>query len=352
MNLLERYIGKTVLFSTLIVLLLFFAVQSFVQFITELQYIGRGHYGLLQALVFVPMQSISVMYQLFPVAGLIGCLIGLGRLATQSELVVMRASGVSKAQINIAVIKMTIIMLVFVTAIGELVGPRAGHFAENYKVMSMYNSPMSVARSGWLRDGNNFIYIGDMITNKKLANVTRYKYVNNQLQLLSHAATGELKNGQWTFFNIKQSDIGKDGVTSKNISKQVWPVSFDPKILGLANLNVNYETLWSLSKLLIFMKKNDLQANQIAFAFYQRLFQPLATIVMICLAIPFIFGPLRSATMGLRMLVGVMVGFLFYTLNQFFGPFSMVYQVPPIWSALIPIILFAGIDGVLLWRVK
>ena len=352
MNLLEKYIGKTILMSTLMVLLLFFAVQSFVQFLAELQFIGRGHYGVFQALVFVPLQSINILYQLFPVAGLIGCLLGLGRLATHSELVVMRASGMSKGQINLAVIKMTIILLVFVTIIGELVGPWAGHFAENYKSIAIHNSPVSVVRSGWLRDGNNFLYIGNMQSRTKLVDVSRYTYKNNRLQLAAHAKSGELKDGQWHFVGIKESRISPNGITSKTIAHQVWPVNFDPKILDLANLNVNYETLWSLSKLLVFMAKNVLQANQIAFAFYQRLFQPLATIVMICLAIPFIFGPLRSATMGLRMLVGVMVGFLFYTLNQFFGPFSMVYQVPPILSALIPIMLFALIDLFLLWRIK
>jgi lipopolysaccharide export system permease protein len=77
--------------------------------------------------------------------------------------------------------------------------------------------------------------------------------------------------------------------------------------------------------------------------------QPFATLVMIFLAIPFIFGPLRSVSMGLRIMAGVIVGFGFYILNQFLGPMSQVYQIPAVVAALVPTMVFAMLGAFLLF---
>lgn len=344
MNLLDRYIAKVLISATFIVFLLFFGVQSFVQFLAELQNIGRGNYGVWQALLYVPIQSIGIMYQLFPVAGLIGCLLGLGRLATHSELIVMQAAGVSRVRINLSVIKATVIMLLIVTAVGEGIGPWASRFADNYKSILITGKHRSGINNGWVRDGDNFMYVGNVITPEKITNVIRYYFSDDKLKLISVAKSADFMDQQWIFHDVTQTQLTNKGADLQHFADQAWGVNFNVKLLGIANLNTSYETLPFMYQLIKFMQANNLQINQVSFSFFQRLFQPLATMVMICLAVPFIFGPLRSSSMGLRMLVGILLGFVFYTFNQFLGPFSMVYQMQPVVAAVLPIVIFLAIN--------
>jgi lipopolysaccharide export system permease protein len=353
MNLLDRYIGRSIIGATLIVVLILVGLYSFIEFLNQLSDIGKGNFTLLSALIYVPLLLPQDLYQLFPVAGLIGSLLGLGRLATNSELIVMRASGVSKARIIASVVKTTIFMLIFVTALGEIIAPRAKDFAENYKALAESGGQALQTRQGaWVRDGDNFIHIDTVSPEGKLQGITRYKFANQDLQLASSAKEGYFKDGQWMFNQVEESRIDQKKVTTQHFEKQFWNVSFNPNLLGVTDVKAEQATLLELHRYINYLKNAGLLATQYEFSLWKRLFQPIATIVMICLAIPFIFGPLRSVTMGLRLLIGVIIGFSFYTLNEFFGPFSLVYQFPPIWAAAIPILIFAIVDSVLLWKFK
>lgn len=351
MNILDRYIAKIIIEATLLALLVLIGMQSFMLFVGELHDIGIKNYGLLQALIYVPMQLPSNVYVFFPIAGIIGCIMGLGRLAVHSELIVMRAAGVSIAKITISVIKAAVLMLIIVTFIGEWWAPYLQHHADVRKTMAMSGGQtLNTMQGTWVRDGNNFIYINQVLPNGELQNVTRYQFANNhQLILASSAQTGTYQDGRWIFQNIEQSTLKKNQVTSQHFDQQKWDVTFNPRLLRMTTLDPSQLSLPRLYHYIQYLKQTNQAASKTEFAFWQRVFQPLATLIMICLGVPFIFGPLRSVTMGLRILTGIVVGFGFYTLNQFFGPLSMVAQLPPLLAAALPAILFALGGGVLLW---
>lgn len=353
MKILYRYIGQTVIGYMLLVVLIFIGIEMFIEFINELQDLGKGNYGVLQAFVYVPLSLPHDVYQLFPVAGLIGCLMGLGRLASNSELIVMRASGISKAQITYAVVLATAFMLVIMTLIGEVAAPISKEYAQNYKTRVESGAQHSATRRGvWVHDGDNFIHIDTILPNGHLQGILRYKFAGRELQLTSHALGGYSKQGQWIFTQVNESQIKGNQVITQHYDQQNWQVSFDPNLIRVSQLDTDQTSLVGLYHYITALKDSGLSANRYEFAFWKRVLQPLATLVMICLAIPFIFGPLRTVSMGLRILIGVIVGVTFFTLNEFFGPFSMVYQVPPLWAASMPIILFALIDIVLMYRVR
>ncbi len=353
MNILNRYIGTTVIGATALVMLILIGLQAFIEFINELHSVGSGNYGVLQAFVYVPLLLPHDLYGLFPVAGLIGCLIGLGRLASNSELIVMRASSLSKAQIGWAVIKATFVMLIFITAMGEFIAPMAKHYAVNYRAKIVTGAEISQIRRGvWVRDGENFIHVDQMPTPGHLQGITRYKFDQQRLERTSVAQTAYYQDGEWIFENVDESQMNPNSVTTQHFAKQKWNVSFDPKFVAAMAIESDETSLFTLYRYIDSLKASGLSANQYEFQLWKRIFQPLATIVMIGLAIPFIFGPLRTVTMGLRVLIGVVVGIGFYTLNEFIGPFSLVYQIPPLWSAAMPVILFAIVDGFLLWFVR
>lgn len=350
MNIIDRYIGKNVLVATTLALLLLIGLQSFISFIGELPYIGTKDYGLLQALIYVPMQLPTALYQYFPIAALLGVLMGLGRLASQSELIVLRAAGMSLTRITVAVLKTMLIVLIVMTVVGEWIAPQLAHEASLRKTVEMSGGQtLGTGYGTWIRDGDNFIYIGQVLPHGHLQDVTRYQFQNYQLTRASHAVSGVYQEGQWHFSQVEQSDLSARKVTSQFLPEQTWQVTFKPDLLRFAAVDSTKLSLPRLFKYMRYLQENHQAADKVEFQFWQRMFQPLATLIMFCLGVPFVFGPLRNATMGLRIVTGICVGFGFYTLNQFFGPFSMVYQLPPLLAAGLPLVLFALGGGILLW---
>lgn len=347
MNLIDRYIGKAIFEATLLALLVLIAMQSFIGFIGELRDIGTKEYGLMQALIYVPQTLPTYMYQFFPVAGLVGVLMGLGRLASRSELIVMRAAGISTFQVVISVLKTTLLMLIIVTVVGEWLAPKLQYDADKRKALEMTAGQVLLGQSGtWLRSENDFIHINHVGTKGKLQGITRYQFNQHRLVLASYANSAEFKNNKWIFTDVDQSTIGLDKITAQHFAQQPWNVTFDPHLLHMATIDYDQASLKKLYNYITYLKQNNQSSNSIEFEFWKRVFQPLATLIIIALGVPFIFGPLRTVTMGFRILTGIVVGFTFYTLNEFFGPISMVYQLPPLFAAAIPtlcLLLAAGL---------
>ena len=100
MKTLTRYIGRELLAAILLIFGALVMLFAFFDLIHELGDVGRGSYTLSSALLFVALQLPSRMYELFPVAALIGTLFAMAQLVANSEYTVMRASGASLAQVT------------------------------------------------------------------------------------------------------------------------------------------------------------------------------------------------------------------------------------------------------------
>lgn len=355
MRILRRHISAAVISMTLLVTLMLGALLAFINYLTELKDIGTLHYGVWQAFVFVTLSLPHDLYPFFPIAALIGCLIALGQLASHSELVVMRAAGISKLQITGAVIRATLVMLLVATLIGEVFAPPLESYAAAYKTSARTGSdPSTWGRSGfWLRSGTNFIHIDHADPSGALHGVTRYQFDDAQkLELASHAQTAKLAEGDWVFQQVAETRFIPERVVARADAQQLWSVRIDPQWVSAAEVNSAQASLRALYRFIHYLRSSGLAANSYQFDFWTRILQPLLTVVMIALAVPVIFGPLRSVTMGFRVLVGVVLGFGFYTINAFLGPFSLVYAIPPFWAAAAPLLLIGIVDAVLLWRNK
>lgn len=338
---------------TALVLLVILGVEMFIAILRELDDIGTQGYGVKQACIFVLLTLPAEVYPLFPAVALMGCLIGLGKLASQSELIVMEASGVSKTQITLFVLYAAILMLVVVTAIGEGLNPRLVHFAHHYKTQAQTGGALAESRQGlWIRDGENFIYIDQVLPEGKLLFALRYQLDGTVLKVASSAKEGSYQQHQWVFSDVTETVFSPQKVVSVHIASQVWPVTLDPDFVGVANINPNQASLPALKRYIYYLAKSGLYTKPYEFEFWKRVLRPLAALVMIGLAIPFVFGSLRSKPMGFRILVGVIIGFGFYTFNEFLGPFSLLYQVPPFLCAVIPLLVFAVLDIILLRRAQ
>lgn len=343
MNKLTLYIWKTILVAILLVLTLFIGLEFIFSLVNELRYVGTGDYSTSNAFAFIFLSMPQHIAQLFPMATLVGTLLGLGLLASRSELIVMRAAGLSLQDIINIVLKLAFILAIGVWLMGEWVSPKAEKFAHDQKALRLSSGQaLSTSHGTWMRDGNNFIHIQSMTQDGHLEGITLYQFDEAMnLSKASFALNADYMNDHWVLHEIQETVFEENHTTRNKIEEQDWVSSLSPNVLsqvGLKDLDdLSLMGLWHTIK---YRQQNHLEAKPYQLAFWQKIVRPLATLVMMFLAIPFVFGPLRQATMGLRMLVGVLVGFVFYTFNQLFGPLTLVYHIPPIIGAFLPTIAF------------
>lgn len=352
MNVLTRYIAQTVITFILLVVLLLLGIQIFIEFTREFPDIGTGYYGIFQVLGYVPLMLPADIYQFFPMAGLLGTIIALGLLASNSELVVMQTSGLSMLQITWIVLRAAIVLTFIMVIIGEVLAPVAERIGTANKMLAISGGQTILTKQGiWIRKDNNYVHIDKILPDNTLSDVTRYQFTNDQkLELASFAKKGIYQNGQWTFLDVSQTNFTDSKVTTTSFNEQEWGFTFKPKLLGLTSIDTDQKSLPEIHSYIKSSRQGGLATGHYEVIFWQRIFQPLSVLVMIMLAVPFVFGPLRTVTMGLRMLAGVITGFGFYIFNQFVGPMSVVYQVPPFLSAILPSLIFGVIAVVMMLR--
>jgi lipopolysaccharide export system permease protein len=354
MKILKNYIGKTLLGTILLVILVLTALEVFIEFTREFGDIGQGYYGWLQVLQFVPMMLPQDIYQLFPMAGLLGSLIGLGLLTSHSELTVMRSSGVSVLNVTWAVLRAALLLTVLMVFLGEVIAPLVQHKAITNKSEATSGGQALVTMQGiWLKNQSNFVHIESVGPDGHLKNILRYEFDSQyRLSSSSFAKEGFYDQGTWVFHDVTETKFGHSEMQTNFLPEQKWQLSLSPQLLGLTNVDTQQKDLVSLYKYIKYRRQSGLNADQYNFIFWQRIFQPLAILVMILLSVPFILGFLRSTSMGLRILIGACFGFGFYILNQFIGPLALVYQLPAVLVASLPTLCFAVFGYILLLRVR
>lgn len=354
MRLLDRYIANTVLTSIGLVTLMLMGLQIFILFVDQLGDLGRINYGMMQATFFVLLQMPYQVYLFFPMASLLGCLIGLGVMANHSELVVMRSSGMSIMQITGAVLKVSVVLIVLVTALGETVIPYLSHYANDYKTAAVSGGQtLRTSKGFWLRHANDFISVGLVLPNNVLQNIYQFRFDDqHHLKLARLISEAKYTQQGWVAYNVQQTEFHVGSTKAQTFTAIPWDVPVKPKFLKISSIEPDEMTLRELNRYIRAQKHSHQNVHNYQFAFLQRIIQPFTSMVMMILAIPFIFGPLRSSTMGSKLLVGAAVGFSFHILSRFFGPVSTVFQLPPELAALGPTFLFALLGFYLMRRVR
>lgn len=353
MMLLERYIAKSVLAAIAMVTFLLSGLQIFILFIKQVQDLGGEGFGILEAAIFVILQMPHQVYNFFPIVSLLGALIGLGVLANHRELIVMRASGMSIMQISLTVFKAAFLVIVLVTIIGETIIPKMAYYANNRKLQALSGGQTLRTASGvWLRSHNDFIFVGKINSDNTLEDVFQFRFNDKHQLILSKKIKAiQYRNKNWEAADIAQTEFLERETKSSKIKRAPWDVAVLPSLFKLSSAEPDEMTLSDLHFYLQEKRRNHQTAVSYQLAYFQRLLQPFATVVMMLLAIPFIFGPLRSSTMGSRFLLGAATGFSFYILSQLFNLVGQIYQLPPILVVPTPIVLFSLLGLYMMRRV-
>lgn len=329
-------------------------LQVFMLFVNQLDDLGRADFGIMQAAQFVFLQMPYQVYLFFPMASLLGSLIGLGIMANHRELIVMRAAGMSIGQITLAVLKAALVLIILVTLIGETIVPKLSHFANDQRMQALSSGQaLRTARGVWLRYQNDYITIGTVSPDNILENVNQFHFdEKHRMRFARQIERILFVNGAWEAYNIAETIITDNKTEAHEIKQMPWEVSVKPSIISVSSSDPDEMSLHELRQYLRVQKRSHQSALNYQLAYWQRVIQPVTTVVMMILAIPFIFGPLRSSTMGSKLLAGATMGFGFHIINRFFGPVSQVFEWPPITAALGPTIIFALIGLYLMRRVN
>ncbi|AFI85030.2 LPS export ABC transporter permease LptG [Methylophaga nitratireducenticrescens] len=351
---LQRYISKTILASTALVLVVLMSLYTFMDFITELDDLGKGDYQLLDVLAYLALSMPKRIYELLPVAALLGSVIGLGTLASQSELVAMRAAGISVKDINKAVLMVAGILMVIAVVLGELVRPITEQKALQIQTASQTGTEGSHSEFGfWTRDGNHFNHIERIHRDGRFEGIKVYEFDDkHQLRIVTKAREARYDNNEWLMFDVVQSTIDENGVEVRAIERAKWRSKLNPGMLNIVVVPPEFLPVWNLMEYVSYLKSNHQAVSQYQLAFWSKIMMPLSSAVMVFLAVPFIFGPLRSAPIGGRILVGALVGIGFHLFNQSFQHMGLVFGVLPWLAASLPTIIFAGIGMVMLRRAR
>ncbi|HWD32712.1 LPS export ABC transporter permease LptG [Pseudomonas caricapapayae] len=340
---LDRYIGKSVLMAILAVLGIILGLASLFAFIDEMGDITDS-YTLWDAGNFVLLTAPRRLYDMLPMAALIGCLIGLGSLASSSELTIMRAAGVSIGRIVWAVMKPMLVLMLAGILIGEYLAPVTENKAQADRSLAQGSGEAQSSKRGmWHRQGDEFVHINSVQPNGLLYGVTRYRFDNERhLLTSSFARRAQYQEDHWQLSDVTTTHFRGDHTEVVKAPVERWDVTVTPQLLNTVVLAPESLSITGLWDYIHYLSDQGLNNARYWLAFWTKVLQPMVTAALVLMAISFIFGPLRSVTLGQRVFTGVLVGFVFRIAQDLLGPSSQVFGFPPLLAVVIPAAICAG----------
>jgi lipopolysaccharide export system permease protein len=357
MGVLGRYIVGTVLAYTGLVMLVLVALGALFLFIGQQDDIGVGNYSATQALMFVALNVPSYLFQLLPVAALIGALLGLGNLARGSELVVMRASGVTTLRFCAWLGTAGLVLGALMFVVGEYVAPPLGQYARQMKVFAKFDEfSLAGNRGTWVRDGDTIISVDQQSASTRFGGIKVFQ-LDPQRRLVSvvRAESARVaRDNAWTLENYVGTTFAADGrgATVERGGTREVRTSLSPEFLGLAIADPETMGLRDLRGYIAHLQRNDLQSAQYETALWSRIARLVAVMVVVILALPFSIGSLRASGQGARTVIGVLIGAGFVLLSQTLENSGQLLGLAPWLVGWGPTAVLAVLTAGLVWRYR
>jgi lipopolysaccharide export system permease protein len=318
-NTLDRYLYRTVLLYTAMAMAVLLALGALVLFISQQGDIGVGSYSAGDAFLFTLLNMPQTAFELLPIGALIGALMGLGNLAAGSELVVTRASGVSVWRIAWPVGMAGLTLAVIMFGIGEYAAPSMSQFAKREKTTSkLADVSFAGTSSAWVKDGNRILRVQTGEVDRAFGGVSVFELDGpTRLRSIQRAARIEVADpGRWSLHNVATSRFEKDKIAGETVSELSLHSTVNPDFLGLAATDPQMLTLHGLASYIDHLRRNSLETASYEIGYWSRIARLFAVIVVTLLALPFVFGPLRTTGAGTRTVVGVMLGVVFFLVTR------------------------------------
>ena len=344
----DLYVGRTVLGMVLAVWFVLLGLDLTLGFADEFAKVGKGDYGVLQAITYMLYTVPRRLYQLFPYAAVIGALMALGNLAASSELTALRALGLSRRRLGISVAAAIAILTGLMVVSGETLGPWGERSADALRA-SKTSRDMIVARySGvWAREGE-FIINAQGGQEKddgnrkwvELQNLRLFEFApNGQLKSITHATTGVHVTDGWDLSDVTRTTFTDRSAAEEKLPTLHWVSKLDATSLGADVDRPRYLSAEQLRAGMEYRERNKLKSTEFEEFYWGRWFYPINVLALCLAAIPFAFGTLRSGGLGKRLFIGVVFGLAFFLLQSTFVQFAKVYSLDLRIGYLVPTVI-------------
>ena len=355
MKIYRRYIAREVSAAILLVLAAFLALFSFFDMITEVKSVGQAGYQLHHAIAFVVLEMPGRVYELMPVAVLIGALYALSALARHSEITVLRSSGMSTANLLLGLFQVAVVIALLTFVVGEVVAPPCERMAQQMRLTAKGKAVGKELRSGfWVKDERRFINVQTVLPDTRLKGVRVYDFDENaNLRTVTEAAEGAyLPPASWRLSGVVQTVLHGDRSEIVKMPDMEWQSALNPDILSVLMVSPERMSLLHLSTYIKHLKENNQKTQRYDIALWKKVIYPLAALVMVALALPFGYTHNRISGGSLKMFSGVMIGVFFHMLNGLFSNLGAINSWSPIISAISPSVLFMLAAAGMIWWVE
>ena len=351
----QRYVMRETLAAVFLVLLAFLALFSFFDLINELRNVGKA-YELGHAILTVALNLPGFIYELIPIAALIGSLYALSTLARHSEITVLRASGLATGELLLTLFRVAGLLALLTFFVGEALVPFSERVGNEIRAKALSGA---VAQQGfssglWVKDGRSFINIRRVTPDSDLRELRIYKFdSNNALESVVDAEEGHFDaSGFWQLNNVSRTTLSGDVARVEHLPSMPWTSAVTPSLLSVLMVAPGRMTLVDLVSFTRHLSENRQQTERYEIAIWKKLIYPLTAFVMVALALPFGYSHNRVGGVSLKIFAGVMLGILFYALNGLFSNLGIINSWPPFASATAPSAMFLLAAAVMLWWVE
>lgn len=374
MRVLHRYVSSEIVGAVFFTLIAFLALFAFFDLIQELRDVGRGNYQLQHAFLYVALGLPGYVYDLMPIAALIGTIYALAQLAAKSEFTIMRASGLSTGMAGWMLARVGIVLVLLTFLFGEFIAPATSGMAERLKLQARDATVSKEFRSGlWTKDvirergmsgeaiGSRFLNVKDVTSEGRLQSVKVYEFDRDlQLTAVLTAEYGDyqgdnlwrLANVTETRFSARTPDLTAT-VSTKTTPSRELVSEITPDILSVLFADPDRMSAYGLAMYTRHLEENSQSTERYEIAFWKKLFYPLAVMVMMALALPFAYLHFRAGGVSLKIFIGIMIGVSFQLLNSLFSHLGLLNTWPPLATAVLPSSIFLLIAiSALLWVQK
>ncbi len=353
-GILSHYMMRTILAATALVLVVLLALAGLFEFIAELDD-TRGEYQTPRVILYTLLRLPQLAFEMLPVAALIGSLLGLGALAANSEIIVMRSAGLSIRKLSGMVAMTGAVLLVFTGLLGEFIGPPLDYFARNMRLEARFGQDEDrLGNATWVRDGPVILHLERVSSEFEFGSI--YLFLldeNNGLASIARAENSGIDNeDRWVLENLRETRFDDDGVRVVESSLAIQDFNIDAETLGISLVKPQSLSGRGLVSYIGYLKRNSLDARRYETELWYRIARTATVLIMPVLALAFVFGSLRTGGAGARLMIGVVIGLGYYLASEMLANSGQVFNFDPAVIAWLPSALLAIVTVIALNRIR
>ncbi len=336
-SILSQYLMRTILASTAIVLVVLLALSALFVFIGELGD-TRGNYETGQAILFTVLRLPNLAFEMLPIAALIGSLLGLGALAGNSEIIVMRSAGLSIKELAGMVAISGAVLLVLTALLGEYIGPPLDFYARNMRMEALYQQGDDrLGNEAWVKDGSTYLHLEKVNPEFEFGSLYMYKFDGDVLESIAVAENSGIdQNDNWILENLRETQFESDGVQVLQSARSVESFEVSADLLGSSLAKPLSLSARELLSYIDYLKRNELDATKYETEFWFRVSRTFTVLIMPILALAFVFGSLRTGGAGGRLMIGVVIGLAYNLASKSLASSGQVFNLDPVVVTWLP----------------